>query len=154
MSGDISRPRRQLRARSIPAGGCYPATPAVLMPISRKRDHVAPKAGSLSNARPLSHFKGPRPQAALLLLFPERQQPLRGRASDHAGDTDRHLPQRRGRNAAQRHGADADLAPEVEVAPLVRALALEVVNGGQRIAAQRADLHGVGGLNHLRRAAP
>jgi len=49
----------------------------------------------------------------LLLLFPERQQALRRRAADHAGNTDRDLPQRRRRNTTERNRADADLTPEI-----------------------------------------
>src|SRR6266481_7876218 len=85
----------------------------------------------------------------LLLLFPERQQTLRRRASDHAGNADRDLPKRRRRDAAERERADADLAPEVEVAPAIRALGLELFYGGERILADRAELHRVGGLDHL-----
>jgi len=53
----------------------------------------------------------------LLLLFPERQQALRRRAADDAGNADRDLPQRRRRDAAERDRADADLPPEIEIAP-------------------------------------
>src|SRR3954451_24321249 len=78
---------------------------------------------------------------SLLVLLPERQQALRGGASDHAGDADGHLPERGRGNAAQPPRADADLAPEVEIAPRVRSLGLEVFYRSHRIAAQRADLH-------------
>src|SRR6185437_11945604 len=52
----------------------------------------------------------------LLLLLPERQQPLAGGATDHAGDSDRDGAQRCRRDAAERDRADADLAPEVQIA--------------------------------------
>lgn len=55
----------------------------------------------------------------LLLLLPEREQPLRRRAADHTGNADLDLAQRRRGNAAQRERADTDLAPEIEVAPRV-----------------------------------
>src|SRR5712675_2334630 len=71
----------------------------------------------------------------LLLLFPERQKALRGRAADHAGDADRDLPQRRSRHAAERDRADADLSPEIEIAPRIRPLGLEFVDGGERVLA-------------------
>src|SRR3984893_6315091 len=37
-----------------------------------------------------------------LLLFPERQQALRRRTTDHTGDADRNLAKRRRRDAAER----------------------------------------------------
>src|ERR1700712_1729904 len=84
-----------------------------------------------------------------LLLLPERQQSLRGRASDHARNAYCHLSQRRRRDATKRDRADADLSPEVEIAPAVRALGLELVHSRKRVLAQRCDLHGVSGLDHF-----
>src|ERR1700674_2184945 len=84
-----------------------------------------------------------------LLLLPERQQPLRGRTADHAGNADRDLAKRRRRNATERDRSDADLAPEVEVAPRVGALGLELIHRGERVFADRAKLHGIGRLDHL-----
>src|SRR5580693_4743945 len=89
-------------------------------------------------------YRRPRPQdyhrrtrteagdrnARLLLLLPERQQSLRRRAADHAGDADFDLTERCRRNAAERDGANADLAPEVEIAARIRALGFHVVDRG------------------------
>src|ERR1700761_4645078 len=91
---------------------------------------------------------------ALLVLFPERQQSLRGRTADHAGNTDRALAQGRGGDAAQRDRADADLAPEIEIAPGVRALGLEFVDRGKRVLAHGRELHGIRGLDHLGQRLP
>src|SRR6195256_7002137 len=101
----------------------------------------------LSRGKPVSLELSARTQS--LLLFPEGQQALRGGAADHAGDADRDLAKRRRRDAAQRNRADPDLTPEVEIAPAIRALGLELFHGGERILADRAELHGVGGLDHL-----
>src|SRR5579863_2390831 len=90
-----------------------------------------------------------RPLRLLLLLFPERQQPLAGRAADHAGNADRDRAHRRGRDAAERNRADADLAPEIEVAPRIRAFRLQFFDRGERVLAHGAELHGVGGLHHF-----
>src|SRR3984885_14458989 len=85
----------------------------------------------------------------LLLLLPERQQALAGGAADHAGDADRHRTERCRRDAAERDRADADLAPEIEIAARVRALRLEFIDRGERILAHGAELHRVGGLDHF-----
>src|SRR5579872_2172883 len=90
-----------------------------------------------------------RPLRLLLLLFPERQQPLAGRAADHAGNADRDRAHRRGRDAAERNRADADLAPEIEVAPRIRSFCLQFLDRGERVLAHGAELHGVGGLHHF-----
>src|SRR6185436_11778105 len=66
----------------------------------------------------------------LLLLFPERQQALRRRTADHAGNPDRNLSKSRRRDAAQRNRPDTDLASEVQIAPRVRTLRLEFLDGG------------------------
>src|SRR5579871_4329771 len=85
----------------------------------------------------------------LLLLFPERQKTLRRRAADHAGDADLNLPQGGGRNAAERESTDADLAPEIEITSRVRALGLQLFDGGKRVLADRTELHGIGGLDYF-----
>src|SRR5882724_10640941 len=85
----------------------------------------------------------------LLLLLPERQKPLRRRTSDHAGNADRNLPQRRGRDAPERNRSDADLAPETQVAPAIGAFGLEFLHRAKRILAQRRNLYRVGRLDHL-----
>src|SRR5689334_18864692 len=86
---------------------------------------------------------------SLLLLFPERQQALRRRTTDHTGDADLDLAERRGRDAAERNRADADLSPEIEIAPRVRPLGFELLDRRERILAHGAELHGVGGLNRF-----
>src|SRR5258705_9331757 len=91
---------------------------------------------------------GPR-KLSSLLFFPEGQEALRRRAADHAGDADRYLAKRRSGHAAECDSADADLAPEAEIAPAIGALGLEFFHSGQRILAHRPELHVVGGLNHL-----
>src|SRR5277367_5900962 len=97
----------------------------------------------------LAHQGARSPAFRSLLLFPERQQALRRRAADHAGDADRDLAQCCRRDAAERNGADADLTPEVEIAPRVRALGLELIDRGERILAHRAELNGIGSLDYL-----
>ena len=52
----------------------------------------------------------------LLLLLPKRQQSLRRRSADNTRNTDRDLAKRGCRDAAERNGADTNLAPEVKVA--------------------------------------
>src|SRR5258708_36072416 len=84
-----------------------------------------------------------------LLLFPERQQALRRRATDHAGDADRDLAEGGRRDAAERDRADADLTPEIEIAPGILALGIELFQRGLRIHANCAELHRVGGLDHF-----
>ena len=85
----------------------------------------------------------------LLLFLPERQQALRGRAADHAGNSHRHLAEGRRRDAAERERADTHLPPEIDIAPRLRPLGLELFDRGKRVLAHRAELHGVGGLDHL-----
>jgi hypothetical protein len=51
------------------------------------------------------------------------------------------------RDAAQRDASDADLAPEVQVAPAIRAFGFEFFHGCERILADGAKLHRVGGFN-------
>src|SRR5207248_8670536 len=97
----------------------------------------------------LARPTGRLPALTSLLLFPERQQALRGGTADHAGDADCDLPQRCRRNAAERDRANADLTPEVEIAPRVRTLGLELFDRGERILADGAELPGIGGLDHL-----
>src|SRR6266851_6253442 len=124
------------------------AAPAVPMPISRNTlfrnrrgsGHRRFSCRDLaSRGMPASHGVTCAKLKSLLLLFPEGQQALRRRASDHAGNADRDLPKRRRGNASERERADADLAPEVEVAPAIRALGLELFHGGERILADRAE---------------
>src|ERR1700760_602259 len=104
-------------------------------------------------ARPPPALRSLTPSLALwlksLLFFPERQQPLRSRASDHAGNSDRDLPQRSRRNAAQRHRADPDLSPEIQIAPSIRALGLEFIDRSNGILAHGAELNHIGGLHDL-----
>src|SRR6266852_9826723 len=59
------------------------------------------------------------------------------------------LAKRRRGHAAECDRADPDLAPEVEIAPAIGTLGLEFFHGGQRFLAHRAELHGIGGLDHL-----
>src|SRR5882757_6598528 len=94
-------------------------------PITRTRAASPPKAcrcRELMSRHQHASMPGrvPHPMAdKLLVVFPERQQALRGRAADHAGDADRDLPQRRSRHAAERDRTDADLSPEIEIAPRI-----------------------------------
>src|SRR3954469_11489269 len=85
----------------------------------------------------------------LLLLLPERQQSLRCRTADYAGDADRDLPQRSRRDATERDRADTDLSPEAEVAAAIGALDLEFIHGGERILTQGCNLHRVRRLDHF-----
>src|ERR1700736_1425437 len=122
-------------------------SPGYWSPISWRRASRSPRRRD-----PLSGLE--RDAAVLvgglsLLLFPERQQSLRSRATDHAGDPNRDLAKRSGRDAAERDRADADLAPEVEVAPGGGAFGLEFIHRGERVFADRAKLHGIGCLDHL-----
>src|SRR5260370_38564541 len=66
------------------------------------------------------------------------------RPADDARNAELDLAERRGRDAAERHGALADLAPERDVALITRALALELLDRRQRLLADAADVGGCG----------
>src|ERR1700694_5858977 len=127
-------------------------SPGYWSPISWRRASPSPRRRDPLN--------GLEPDAAVLvgglslLFLPERQQPLRGRTADHAGNTDRDLAKRGGRDAAERDRADADLTPEVEVAPRVGTLGLEFFHRRKRVFADCAKLHGIGRLDHLPKRHP
>src|ERR1700730_10297992 len=98
--------------------------PALLLKTSVEVTFRARSENSSGHRRPgrrhARRFPGALAAAnrgSLLLLFPERQQALRCLATDDAGDTNRDLAEGCRRDAAERDRADADLAPEVEVAP-------------------------------------
>src|SRR5262249_10695477 len=80
---------------------------------------------------------------------PNREQPRRGGAADHTGDSDRDLTKRRRRDAAERDRTDTNLSPEIEIAPRIRSLGLQLLDGSKRVLADRRELHGIGGLDHL-----
>src|SRR4051794_10476444 len=104
------------------------------------RQEISPRARDRTVASlPAAEPSLPR----LLLFFPERQQALRRRTADHAGNADRDLSESRCRDAAERDRTDAHLAPEVQITPRVRPLCLELLDGGERVLANRAELHGV-----------
>src|SRR5437588_11880924 len=74
----------------------------------------------------------------------------RGRgAAEHARNAELDLPERRGGDAAERDRALADLAPERDVALVSRPLALELLDGRERLFADMADVGGVGRLDHF-----
>src|SRR5882672_12201263 len=84
------------------------------------------------------------------LLRVPQAQPGRGeRAADHARNAELDLPDRGGRDAAERQRALADLAPERDVALVARALALELVDRGGRLLAQPRQVDRLGRLDHL-----
>src|SRR5262245_10803018 len=69
---------------------------------------------------------------ALLLLLPEAQRRAGGGAADHARQAELHLPGGGGGDAAERERALPDLAPGRDIALVARALALELLERGER----------------------
>ena len=117
--------------------------------LRRHRTSAIPDNGTdpPADCRRLGVANGPARAPLLLLLLPERQQALRGGASDH-GDSEGDLTQRCCRHAAERHRADADLPPEIRLR--VRALRLELFESRNCVGSHRVKLNGVS----LTRASP
>jgi hypothetical protein len=74
---------------------------------------------------------------------------LRSGASYHAGYTDGNLAEGCRRHAAERDHADADLAPQIQIAARVRSLGLELFDRSERIATDRAEFDPVCGLDYF-----
>src|SRR5690349_23489350 len=84
-----------------------------------------------------------------ILRVPVAQAGRRHGAADHARDAELDLPRRRGADAAECQRALPDLSPQRDVALVARALALELLDRGERVAAQLRDVDGLGRLDHL-----